>query len=114
MADEVHGVFGTDSEAHAEELGVAAQQVLIDLPLVLLGVGQEVRLVLQRALAEREPDGGEVALLAFQSEEPAVDRGIGVVVDGDSDGVLVELGCEPALDQRPVVVDVSELIGHSL
>src|SRR5438128_4271535 len=98
LAAEVDGVLGPDAEAHGIEALVAAQQELVERGGLLLGCGHEVRLVPERVVADRQPDGDEVALLTPQADVPPVD--LGVAVDRSQHGVVVTLSLEPLLDDR--------------
>ena len=84
LAPQEHRVLGPDREVGTDETVVAAQQVLVELGVVLLGRRHHVGLVAQRPLAEREPDGGDVLLLAPHPHVPAP-RHLGVTVDRRDD-----------------------------
>ena len=104
LAAQVDGVLLTDREVGTDELVVAAQQQLHHVGPVLLGCRHHVRLVAQRALAEREPHGGEVLLVTEHAHVPArlAERGVvaGAPIDrGDQRIVGGELG-EPGVDLR--------------
>ena len=71
LAAQEHGVLDPDREVGTDEPVVAAQQVLVELGVVLLRRRHHVRLVPQRPLAEREPDRGDVLLLAPHPHVPA-------------------------------------------
>src|ERR671911_2359588 len=60
-----------DRERAPEQPEVASQQVLVERSLVLLGRRHHVGLVLQRALAQVEPDREHSLLLACDAHEPA-------------------------------------------
>jgi len=89
---------------------VAAQDIVVDGGLLLLGGGHEVRLVLQGALAQAQPDGGEVALLAPHADVPATN--IGVAIDGEQQRVLPQLLLEPPVDEDLVRSEVGKLLTH--
>ena len=67
--------------------------------LVLLGSGQHVRLVPQRPLAERQPHGDEVLLLAAHADEPARARRAQCVaraaIDGGDRRILAAISRRP-------------------
>ena len=69
------------AKARAVELQVAAQQVLVEARVVLLGRRHHVGLVVQGALAQREPDREDVLLLAPKPHEPAPLARLAVAVD---------------------------------
>ena len=62
-----------------DEALVAAQQVLVQLGGVLLRRRHHVRLVAQRALAERDPHRRDVLLLARHAHEPPTFVTVGAI-----------------------------------
>ena len=79
---------------------VAPQQMLVERGVVLLGRRHHVGLVLQRALAEGEPDRREVLLLAPQPHVPPTLARL-AAVHRDDDGVLGRAGVEATRRPEP-------------
>ena len=86
-------VFDADRKTGANEPIVPTEHVLVQIDVILLGRGHHVRLVLQSALAKREPHRGEVLLLALHAHEPphtGFGAGFGDALDSN-DVVMVSI-----------------------
>src|ERR671911_990325 len=115
LAGEEDGGLVADSERAPEQPEVASQQVLVERSLVLLGPRHHVGLVLQRALAQVEPDREHVLLLPPHAHEPPAFARLLVALDGRHHGVLVALPVEPRLDastERIELVAGGRPLGH--
>src|SRR4051794_30534602 len=107
LTEEEDRVLLADRERGAVQLEVAAQEVLVELAVVLLGRRHHVGLVVQRALAEREPDRERVLLLARHAHVPAALTRLATVDRGDG-GVLGPLALHPGVELR---LEAVELLG---
>ena len=107
LAAQEHRVLDADREVGADERVVAAQQVLVQLGDVLLRRRHHVRLVAQRALAERQPHRGELLVLAAHAHVPPHAAVVRAVDRDDVVGFGGQLG-EPPVDPT---VEVGELLG---
>src|ERR671910_1254570 len=115
LAGEEDGGLVADSERAPEQPEVASQQVLVERSLVLLGPRHHVGLVLQRALAQVEPDREHVLLLPPHAHEPPALARLLVALHGRHHGVLVALPVEPLLDastERIELVAGGRPLGH--
>jgi hypothetical protein len=116
LAGEEDGVLLADGERPAVELEVAAQQVLVEGGVVLLGRRHDVRLVVQRALAQVEPDREQVLALAPDPHEPPALARLLVAHDGRHHGIVGALTLEPGLDaggQRGQLFVGRGTLGHT-
>ena len=106
--DEEDGVLVADGEGGAVERAVPAQEVLVERGVVLLGRRHHVGLVVQGALAQVEPDGEDVLLLAPHPHEPAPLAGLVVALDRGDHGVLASWPSSHSSMRR---LEVVELLG---
>src|SRR5581483_3057989 len=114
LADEEDRVLLADRERGAVQLEVAAQEVLVELLVVLLGRGHHVRLVVQRALAQGEPDRERVLLLTLHAHVPTALIAV-AAIDGGDRRVLEALTFGPRVDALLERVEgrVVEGVSHS-
>ena len=106
------GVLLADLEGRTRHRAVATQEVGVEPTLVLLRRRHHVRLVVQAALAQMQPDGEDVLLLAGDPHEPTPLAWRRVALDMSDQRVLVTLPHEPCLDQSGDVVQ--DLRGRGL
>jgi hypothetical protein len=71
FACEKNRFFWSYAELGPNQFIVASKQQLKKLFFVVFGRGEEVGLVFQSSLSEREPDCGDVASLSFEADIPA-------------------------------------------